>query len=157
MIIRRAEPKDADRVLALLSQVLEIHVRIRPDIFVPGTTKYSREEILAIFAAESTPVFVAVDEKDEVMGYAFCDLRNPAPRENIVPFKRLYIDDLCVDEKYRGQHIGEALFRFVTEEAKRLGCYEIILAVWEGNDAARRFYDKMGMKPKETIMEYVLD
>ena len=157
MIIRRAEPRDADRVLALLSQVLEIHARIRPDIFVSGTTKYSREEILAIFADESTPVFVAVDEKDEVMGYAFCDLRESAPKDNLVPRRLVYIDDLCVDEQYRGRHIGEALFRFVTEEAKRNGCYEVILAVWEGNDAARRFYEKMGMKPKETIMEYILE
>ena len=38
----------------------------------------------------------------------------------------------------------------------RLDCYEITLNVWEGNDAARAFYDRMGMKPKETQMEYIL-
>ena len=34
--------------------------------------------------------------------------------------------------------------------------YEILLNVWEGNDAARAFYDRMGMKPKETRMELIL-
>ena len=30
------------------------------------------------------------------------------------------------------------------------------LNVWEGNDAARAFYDKMGMRPKETQLELIL-
>ena len=34
--------------------------------------------------------------------------------------------------------------------------YEVTLAVWEGNDPATNFYKKMGMKPKETTMEYIL-
>ena len=38
--IRRAEEKDIKKVMDLLSQVLEIHAKIRPDVFVSGTTKY---------------------------------------------------------------------------------------------------------------------
>ena len=38
MKIRKAEEKDIPRLLALLGQVLQIHVEIRPDIFIPGTT-----------------------------------------------------------------------------------------------------------------------
>ena len=30
--------------------------------------------------------------------------------DNMVPFKSLFIDDLCVDRQARGQHIGESLF-----------------------------------------------
>ena len=62
MQIRRAQEKDAERVLALLSQVLELHAALRPDIFVSGTTKYSRAELLEIFRDDRRPVFVAVDE-----------------------------------------------------------------------------------------------
>ena len=40
MKIRKAEEKDIPRLLALLEQVLQIHAKIRPDIFIPGTTKY---------------------------------------------------------------------------------------------------------------------
>ena len=38
MTIRRAIEKDMDRILALLTQVLEIHADARPDIFIHGTT-----------------------------------------------------------------------------------------------------------------------
>ena len=46
MIIRKAEVNDIDSILILLSQVLEIHASIRPDIFVSGSTKYSKEDII---------------------------------------------------------------------------------------------------------------
>ena len=39
MKIRKAEKKDIPRILALLGQVLQIHAEIRPDNFIPGTTK----------------------------------------------------------------------------------------------------------------------
>ena len=113
MNIRRAQNKDADKILELLNQVLELHAHIRPDIFVSGTTKYSREELLEIIADDNRPIFVAADEKDDVMGYCFCVLMEQPKREYMVPFKTIYIDDLCVDKHYRGRQVGTALFDFV--------------------------------------------
>ena len=45
MNIRRAHEKDIPRLIELLEQVLQIHADIRPDIFIPGTTKYTNEEL----------------------------------------------------------------------------------------------------------------
>ena len=67
----------------------------------------------------------------------------------MVPFKSLFIDDLCVDQQARGQHIGESLFEYVKQQAKEQGCYEVTLNVWAGNTSAEHFYEKMGMKTKE--------
>ena len=53
MTIRRAAEKDIPQVLALLSQVLELHAEIRPDIFIPGTTKYTTEELAAMLKDET--------------------------------------------------------------------------------------------------------
>ena len=156
MNIRRASEKDIDSLIKLLQEVLEIHANIRPDIFISGTTKYTRSDLLEKLANDEEPIYVAVDENDEVMGYAFCAIKQQPFSTNMVPFKSLYIDDLCVDSNYRGQHIGEQLFEYVKAEAKRLGCYEVTLAVWAGNDGAERFYDKIGFKTKERIMEYIL-
>ena len=69
-----------------------------------------------------------------------------------LPFTSLFIDDLCVDAKTRGQHVGERLFDYVKSEAKRL----VTLNVWSGNTSAERFYEKMGLKTKERQMEYIL-
>ena len=70
--------------------------------------------------------------------------------------KTLYIDDICVDENARGKHIGKALFEFVRNYAQSIGCYNITLNVWEGNDAALCFYRNMGMHVQKTTMETIL-
>ena len=154
--IRRAIDKDIPRLHELLGQVLQIHAEIRPDIFISGTTKYTDEELREMIRNDAKPIYVATDEQGMCEGYAFCQLRQQPFSNNMVPFQSLFIDDLCVDEKMRGQHVGESLFAFVKEEAKRLGCYEVTLNVWEGNTSAEKFYEKMGMKTKERQMEYIL-
>ena len=70
--------------------------------------------------------------------------------------KTLYIDDICVDEKARGKHVGTALYEYVLDYAKSIGCNNITLNVWEGNDPALSFYKNMGMKVQKTTMEIVL-
>lgn len=154
--IRRAEDKDRESVLKLLSQVLEVHAEIRPDIFISGTTKYTSENLSQMFKDDEKPIFVAVNENDKVLGYAFCAFKNQPFSNNMVPFTSLYIDDFCVDAKERGKGIGTKLFEFIKQFAKENNCYEITLNVWEGNDSAKNFYNRLGMKPKETNMEYIL-
>ena len=156
MNIRKAEEKDIPRIIDLLGQVLQIHADIRPDIFIPGTTKYTDSELREILKREDKPVYVAVNDEDLCFGYAFCQLKEQPFSNNMVQFKSLFVDDLCVDKAARGQHIGEGLFEYVKQEAKKMGCYEVTLNVWTGNISAEKFYEKMGMKTKEKQMEYIL-
>lgn len=156
MNIRKAEEKDIPRIIELLGQVLQIHADIRPDIFIPSTTKYTVCELKELLKIEEKPIYVAVNEEDVCLGYAFCQLKEQPFSNNMVQFKSLFVDDLCVDKRMRGQHIGESLFEYVKQEAKKMGCYEVTLNVWTGNTSAEKFYEKMGMKTKERQMEYIL-
>lgn len=157
MTIRKAKTKDINAIKLLLSQVLKIHADLRPDIFKHNSIKYTDEELKEILVDENRPIFVAADDNDRVLGYAFCVLKSQPFSTMMHNFKTLYIDDLCVDENARGQHIGKALFDYVTEFAKKQGCYDITLNVWENNDSARKFYESMGMFVKETQMEIILE
>ena len=56
--IRRAEEKDIERIMELLKQVLTIHAHIRPDIFIDGTTKYTKEELMEIINDDNRPIYV---------------------------------------------------------------------------------------------------
>ena len=154
--IRKAESRDIPKLSELLSEVLELHAKIRPDIFISGSTKYTASELADILANDKTPVFVAVDENDTVRGYVFCQIKRQPFSTNMKDFKTLFIDDLCIDESCRGAHIGTKLFDFALGYAKEEGCYDLTLNVWEGNDGARAFYEKMGMFVKETQMEILV-
>ena len=155
-MIRRAMDKDLEKVNDLLYQVLMVHANGRPDIFIPGTKKYTDEELLALFRDDTRPIFVSTDENDEVLGYAFCVLEETKGVNNMKDMKSLYIDDICVDEKHRGKHIAKGLYEHVKNFAKEIGCYHITLNVWQENPNARKFYEAMGMKPLKTVMETIL-
>ena len=69
MMIRDAKEKDIPRILELLKQVLQIHADIRPDIFIPGTTKYTIDELREILKNKETPIYVAVNEGMHFVNY----------------------------------------------------------------------------------------
>ena len=152
--VRPAEERDLPRVGELLLQVNEVHHEIRPDLFKTGARKYNDGELRAIFRDPDAPVFV-YETDGRVLGYAFCILQTRRGN-NLVDGKTLYLDDLCVDSAARGRGIGTALYRYVLDYAKSIGCHNVTLNVWEGNDAALAFYRKCGMKVQKTCMETIL-
>lgn len=156
MIIRKAVEKDIPGINNLLSQVLEVHHIARPDLFKSGTRKYTDSELVEILKDENRPIFVATDDDNKVLGYSFCVLQYH-PNDNILtPIKTLYIDDLCVDENSRGMHVGTSVYNYVLDYARSIGCYNVTLNVWEGNDAAIAFYNAQGLKPQKYGMETIL-
>lgn len=156
MNIRRAEEKDIPRLIDLLYQVHRVHAEGRPDIFRLGNKKYTKEELCVLLASEQTPIYVAEDENAYVCGYAFCVYQEIKNDISLMDMKTLYIDDLCVDEKVRGKHIGTMLYEHVLSEAKRMGCYHVTLNVWCLNESAMRFYEKCGLSPLKITMEKIL-
>ena len=154
-IIRLAEPRDLEAVNTLLRQVLKVHHDARPDLFREEGKKYTDEELLGIFADPETPVFV-YESDGVVLGYVFCAFRHPSSG-SLKTITTLYVDDLCVDGKARGRHIGKALFNHVKEYARQQGCHNITLHVWECNPGARAFYESLGMTPQYTSMELICE
>lgn len=156
MVIRRAEEKDMEKIMDLLNQVLMVHHNGRPDLFKGNCTKYTETELSDIIRNEKTPIFVAADEKDEVLGYAFCQFQQHIDNNILTDVKTLYIDDLCVDEALRGQSIGKQLYDAVVGFAKESGCYNVTLNVWACNETAKRFYEKCGLVPQKYGLETIL-
>ena len=156
-MIRRAEKKDIGRLNDMLLQVQRLHALGRPDIFKlkPGAKKYTSEELTAILEDDNTPVFV-YEEDGVVMGYAFCIYQVTEESDNLCGRKVLYLDDLCVDEPYRGRHIGKKLYEYVLDTARENGCDSVTLNVWRVNPSAEKFYQSMGMQPLKTMMEQTL-
>ena len=181
-MIRRAIKEDIQRIIELLHQVDMVHHVLRPDLFKPYTTKYDEQELEALLGDDDKPIFVFVDDGkpifdfDEgqapaapsseaertsgsgstVLGYAFCQITEVRNHHLLEDVKTLYIDDICVDENTRGKHVGKALYEYVRDYAKTIGCNNITLNVWEGNEPALHFYRNMGMQVQKTTMEVIL-
>jgi len=156
MEIRKARQSDIPGMLSLLRQVGQVHHDIRPDIFRSGALKYDENALLELLSDPSRPIFVAM-EGAFVAGYCFCvhkDYRGSGVQTDRI---ELYIDDLCVDETRRGGGIATALYHHTCAYARSIGCSFVSLNVWQGNDNAMHFYEKMGMRPRSMMMETNLE
>ena len=153
-MIRRANKGDIGRIIELLHQVNMVHHVLRPDLFKPHTTKYDEQQLDSMLSDSQKPIFVYDD--GQVQGYAFCQLSEVKGDKLLEDTKMLYIDDICVDEAARGKHVGKTLYEYVLDYARSIGCHNITLNVWEGNDPALSFYKNMGMQVQKTTMEVIL-
>ncbi len=154
--VRRAVPGDIPAILGLLVQVDMVHHTGRPDLFKGPATKYSADELSALLHDETRPVFVCADGSGTVRGHAFCILQQHVNDAVMTDIRTLYIDDICVDEAARRQHIGRQLYDAVIAYAREIGCYNVTLNVWACNPSAQAFYESCGMKPQKIGMETVL-
>lgn len=156
MIIERARQEDIPGIDQLLNQVLMVHHNGRPDLFKANVKKYTDEELQIILADDNRPIFVARTSEKQVAGYAFCIMQEYKDSHIMTDIKTLYIDDLCVDEIIRGQHVGTKLYEYVKQYAREQGCYNVTLNVWSCNENAMKFYEKCGLKSQKIGMEAIL-
>lgn len=135
---------DYEQVNDLACQVHELHVNWRPDLFLSTKEAIAKERFVNLIEEKS--IFV-VKIEDKIVGYVtFCIVEKENP---ILRFrKQLSIDDMCVDNKYRGQGIGSSLLKFIEKYAKEANCTDIYLTVNEENTNAIKTYEKFGMKVK---------
>lgn len=156
MNIRRAQEKDIPRLGELLLQVCRVHHQGRPDLFLANGRKYDDGQLRELLRDETRPILVAVDSADRVLGYAFCVYQQHTEGRALTDVKTLYLDDLCVDEQCRGQHVGSALYESVVALARDTGCYNVTLNVWSCNQSAMAFYERCGLTPQKVGLETIL-
>lgn len=156
MNICRGEEKHIPGMIRLLRQVGQVHHEIRPDIFRDGAQKYDEAQLQELLRDENKLIFIG-EEDDQVLCHCFCVLKDYRGSGVQTHRVELYINDLCVEESCRGQGVATAMYRYMQDYARSIGCSHISLNVWCGNDNAQRFYEKMGMKPRSITMEQALE
>ena len=101
--------------------------------------------------------------KAAIRGYDFFKARADMPKvqtlvalqdEAIIGFARWapgHLHSLFVEQDYRGQGVGEKLCHAVVAANRAEDGGRLKLECVEGNDAARRFYERQGWRVGETI------
>ena len=71
--------------------------------------------------------------------------------------KRLYLEDIVVNEPMRGQGVGMVLFEKVVEKAKEVNCTGMMWQVLDWNHSAIEFYERYGTKFDDEWVNCSLD
>lgn len=88
---------------------------------------------------------------DEILGFVFC-----VEREGLAAYEsgeRIgYVEEIGVVESARGAGVGRALMEAARERFSQRGYKWFELSTVPGNDAARGFYQSLGLEPAAVMM-----
>lgn len=131
MIVRPAEPRDADAVLALMEGLT------RPAVAEDPAPQ--REVFLAHLENDDAEVFLA-ELDDEVAGAVSLWIQ---PRLNWTT-PQAWIPDLYVGPAFRRRGVARALLDASVEEARRRGCHRLVLESGHHRAEAHHLYESYG-------------
>jgi len=154
MIVRKANEGDCAEIARLLKIIAAQHGVGRPDLFEASCGKYDVAGVAALLADNA--VFVAEGKNGGILGYLIAKIKEQPKIAVRKAYRCLYIDDICVDPTGRRQGAGRALFGTAKDFARENGCHNIELNVWEFNEGAKTFYERMGMSTQKRTMELII-
>lgn len=138
--IRSAEHEDGEAILALMPRLASFDV---PKSRNPRNLWRSDAAMLQRWldgkAAECF-VHVAVDDAQEVLGFALVSLRP----EMLSHEPSAHLEAIAVGEGAEGMGVGQALLGAAESEAMARGARTITLHVFASNTRARGFYEQSG-------------
>jgi ribosomal protein S18 acetylase RimI-like enzyme len=130
--IRRAETGDADAMMALIHELALFEK-------APHEVTVSKEHFIES-GFGSNPVwwaFVAENESEEVVAFALYYIRYSTWKG-----QRLYLEDIIVNEAWRGLGIGSLLMDALIKEGQEKGFSGMMWQVLDWNEPAINFYKK---------------
>jgi len=135
--IRQAEEEDVPEILELIKALAEFE-NLSDEVV-------ATEELLKItlFGTNSPAEVQIAYDKNKTLGFAlyFRTFSTFLGRPGI------YLEDLYVQENARGKGVGDALLRRLAQRTREIGGGRLEWSVLNWNEAAIKFYQKMGASP----------
>ncbi len=153
MDIKLAKKENLKQIINILEQISRMHYENRPDIFKDKNKNQIEKDTIEILNDKNKTVLIATDSSSIVYGVLIYKVKEVKNHINLKDTKILWVDELGVDERYRGKGIGKRLMEEALMIAKKKDCKRIELNCWNFNEKAIKFYKKFGMKEQRIIME----
>ncbi len=113
-------------------------------LLVGNDTSTSELQIREIISSDNSHLFFAVDDNDTYMGMLTVGIyRSPTG-------KKAWIEDVVVDEAYRGQGVGKDLIAFAIQFTKQQHVDTLMLTSNPKRVAANSLYKNVGFEQRET-------
>jgi GNAT superfamily N-acetyltransferase len=140
-----------DRVDELRPLWLQLHhhhqrvSRVQP--FVDDETSWERRRRGYVDILEAGGFALIAEDDDGMAAYAMVLIHKGGDDSWAVGERWGEVWTLVVDEGRRGSGIGTALLDAVDAQLAGRGIHDLMIGVMEGNDGARRLYERRGLVP----------
>ncbi len=147
-------PANAHRLLPLLHQVHESHLRHQPRRYAPLPEDARMIAHLRGWLSEPGVVALGYDEGESLRGYAIYKVEKLAA----TPFRRgetrVMLHHICVDAAYRRRGIGMALMDEIRARLRREGAQVLATTYAEFNTASAELMARAGLRPVVSFAEW---
>jgi ribosomal protein S18 acetylase RimI-like enzyme len=150
--IRESLPSDAKALGNLLVEIQTLHVAALPSIFRPIEQDGQTEGLLTDQITTPDAQSFIAEEGGKIVGYIWVRMHRTPPIHLMVPRQFAEIDTLVVAETHRRAGVGRALVTRAQDWAIEQGADEIRLVVYEFNQDAIRFYERLGFTTSRRTM-----
>ena len=136
-MIKKIEPKDYEFVLRSNRENAAVLIPLEKEglVFLVDTA-----ELFGVMYKAGNPVGYIIALREGIENYDYKSYKWFGERCS----EFLYIDQIVIDKKYRGQGFGSRLYQYAFEHAKKTGIGIIAAAIAEDNKASLEFHAKMG-------------
>ncbi|AYY79963.1 MULTISPECIES: GNAT family N-acetyltransferase [Proteus] len=153
IIIRKAIFSDVEEINALYSVLFNEMAKLQPDRLKPG----KQDEAFIINGIKNNKFHLLVADLDgKIVGFSMAQIQETPMFNCLVQRKYAYIYDIVVDPTIRSQGTGSLLLNAMKEWAKSEKMTHLELSVLAENSAAKRFYEREGLKEVSTVMGITL-
>lgn len=142
--IRQANREDYEELCEVFAEIDTLHREALPDVYrAPDGPARSEEYITSIMADQNAALFVAQSDR-RIVGLVEISLREAPDISIMVPRRYARIGTLVVKEGFRRAGVGRELMEKAHQWARAKGADQVELSVWEFNEGAIAFYERLG-------------
>jgi GNAT superfamily N-acetyltransferase len=148
--VRAVEDSDFPAAAALCAESAAHHASIQPRFFRAAGGRLPPR-------GKNRALLVAVDDSGVVSGLVALVVHDTPDDPLLRPLRRAHVDELVVTRAARRRGCGRALLDAARAWAVEQGADQLVLTVWEGNEAAERFYTAAGLRQVSRVLVDDLD
>ena len=142
--VRKATADDYNSLCELFNEIDALHRDNLPHIFQkPNGTAREKDYYLGLIADETVALFV-VGVGENLVGFVHAIVRDTPAIPVFVPRRYAIVDSIVVKSGFQNHGIGRILMDKMEEWAIAKGATSIELNVYEFNEPAISFYERLG-------------
>lgn len=142
-IIREKKMEDLEGLLELFREGDAYHRAAHPELFKDGGDGFRREFLRSVLTGKNANLFIAENE-GTIIGFVYVFVRETLALPVFVQRRFGSIDNLFVQENWRGRGVARSLLQEVERWLKNQGISDVELNVYEFNQQAIALYDRLG-------------
>lgn len=154
--VRQAIAADYPAIERLAQEILAFHATALPENFRVVVPALPESRFRDLITSASSALLVA-EYEGVIVGHVECRVLPASANTAQAPQVRAVIETIVVAAHMQGKGIGRALFAACTTWAEGHGADTLLLEVWEFNERAIAFYERLGMTTIHRRMSLPLD